>query len=180
MSLEALTYPGPFLQGCSVGRNASRGGADVRSCDREGIAEVDWFSRCRSASNAEAAFERVERPEASMRTSTVRVRHARGERVHWDSLDFSASSSLNVRRFALYFARSSSTLMLASTSLASMLFLRGLPAFRGVLPGSRRALEKSSFKLSRAMLDEVPTECGGSKSDSGSELEGSVMGGRED
>lgn len=91
------------------------------------------------------------------------------------SLDFSASSSLRLRLFQRYFARSSSTRGLDSTSLASMLLRLCLP-FRGVFPGSRKARENSSFRLSLAILGVAAVEYGGSKSESGSELAGNIDG----
>lgn len=60
---------------------------------------------------------------------------------------------------------------MASTSLISILF-RLRRSFVGVSPGSRRARENKSLRLSRATLDVAGLDCGGSKSDSISEIEG--------
>lgn len=63
----------------------------------------------------------------------------------------SVSSSLTLLRFPLLSILSSSIEKLASTSLVPTLF-RLACIFWGVLPGSRRALENISLRLSWAIL----------------------------
>ena len=51
-----------------VENQVSRCGVDVRSWDRDVMADPDWFSRCRRASKVDAAEERVDRTEGSVRS----------------------------------------------------------------------------------------------------------------